>query len=101
MIRGTTPTHIFSIPIDSTLISKIRVTYEQNGTNIITKDYSGADVSGGSLYVKLTQDETLLFSSYNTAKVQLRVLTTEGDAMASNVIVMQPERLLDDQGVLE
>ena len=31
MLIGTTPTHTFGLPFDTGIISKIKVTYAQNG----------------------------------------------------------------------
>ena len=35
MIRGTTPTHIFKLPIDTSTIRQLRITYVQYGKTVL------------------------------------------------------------------
>jgi hypothetical protein len=120
IIRGTTPYHNFILPILAKDIKAIYVTYLQNGQVILDK--TGEDVTitdlidlfenasmeelpeeernSCQLTVHLTQEDTLKFHFYpaaekNVAVVQIRVLTTEGEAYASEPI---HERIL---GVLK
>lgn len=100
MIRGTTPTHSFAIPIDAATVSKIRVTYEQGGADVLTKDFDASAIDNGVLSYKLTQEETLSFGE-GCVSVQVRILTLGGDALASEITCIRPKTLLDDTGVLE
>ena len=72
MIRGTTPTHLFSdIPVLSADIKQIWVSYLQNGTLVLTKDIDQVTITDdtetetSTVAVTLSQEETLLFSSGN------------------------------------
>ena len=38
MIQGTTPTHKFNVDIDTGLIDKLRISYEQNGKIVLWKE---------------------------------------------------------------
>ena len=90
MYRVTTPTHTFTLPLSTDDYSVIMVTYKQADTTL-TKAYQGGSLPSGmtldnnKVILKLTQEETKAFESGN-AEVQIRVLTNEGDADASDPI---------------
>ena len=115
IIRGTTPYHSFILPILAEEIDTIWITYCQNEnvifersntteddrmeiTNLLdlyenasVEELSDEDVPSCELTVHLTQEDTLKFHFYpaaekNVAVVQIRVLTTEGEAYASEPI---------------
>lgn len=87
MYRVTTPTHTFTLPIDTSECAAIQVTYKQ-GTKTLIKEYKdGALPSGMSfdekdVIINLTQAETKAFS-VGTVDVQVRALTNGGKAYAS------------------
>lgn len=109
--RGTTPYHSFVLPLKTEDISEVYVTYLQNNEIIIDKsisdvqiidiedEYENASMNepledfipSCELTIHLTQEDTLKFHFYpaaekNIAVVQIRVLTTEGEAYASEPI---------------
>lgn len=96
MRRGTTPIHRFTLPVKTEEISKIRVLYAQNGKLILTKQDEVTYESGRAV-VTLTQEDTLLFKSGTMAEIQLRIITTDGDVLASNVLTVRVKRLLEDE----
>lgn len=98
MRRGTTPTHIFTLPFDTATLSKVRIIYSQGNSPVVTRD--NADLHGNTATVKLTQAETLKFDSVQTVSVQVRVLTVGGDALASDIMRTTADRLLENE-VLE
>jgi hypothetical protein len=98
MIRGTTPTHIFNLPFDTALIDKIKITYAQNGVVVLTKEKADCKIDGNAVTVRLTQEDTLKFDA-SRVQIQVRVLTTGGDALAS-VIVTKPCEEVLEEGVL-
>lgn len=100
MIQGTTPTHRFTIPFDASVISKVRVTYAQQGKVLLTKDETECSLEGNVIELKLTQEETLLFDEFSSVQVQVRVLTVAGDALASDLIRVPCGAILDKE-VLE
>ena len=85
MIRATTPTFIFKLPIDSVKIKKAEVTFSQSGENRLFKNENDCSMNEKKLSVTLKQEETLLFSEKTETKVQLRVLTDEGKVFASQI----------------
>lgn len=102
MIRGTTPTHTFSkLPVLSTEIDEIWISYLQNGRAILNKDISAVTFEDNieeetcTATVKLTQDETLLFTS-GAASVQVRLLLKDGTAFASDEVPLFVKRIIKD-----
>ena len=109
--RGTTPYHSFVLPLKTEDILEVYITYLQNMEVILDKtisditiadiddEYENASmnepledfVPSCELTIHLTQEDTLKFHFYpaaekNIAVIQIRVLTTEGEAYASEPI---------------
>lgn len=78
MVRGTTPTHYFGIPISKERVKNIRVTYRQDNRNIVDKGMDSVEIVGNKVKVPLSQQETFAFTAGIKAKVKLRVLSTDG-----------------------
>ena len=97
MIRGTTPTHIFTVPFDTSIIKTVRVIYEQNNKKILYKRNEDVEISDNTISLKLTQEDTLKFKHGKNVKIQLRVLTNDGEAMNSAIIVDSVQECLDDE----
>lgn len=51
MIRGTTPTHSFNLPVDAAIIKELRVIYAQNGEPVQTKTKDQFTFAGGRAFV--------------------------------------------------
>lgn len=93
---GTTPTHTFTIPVGiANVVEKVRVVYAQCDKIILTKDVT--NLTGNDVIVKLTQEETLKFHHRKPVRIQLRVLTTDGDSLTSNVIERSPYECLESE----
>ena len=112
--RGTTPYHTFVLPLSVDSISELYITYLQNEEVLFEKSLSSGDItiedttsqfenasmedlqneegtSESVIKVHLTQEDTLKFKFYpaaekNIAVIQIRVLTSDGEAYASNPI---------------
>ena len=97
MIRGTTPTHIFEIPIDSSLLKQVQITYAQGSANLLVKTIEDCVLDGNSISVTLSQEETLMFSHKKDVEVQIRVLTKDGTAMATTVRQVDVGRVLNEE----
>jgi hypothetical protein len=50
MRRGTTPTHTFTLPFDTAMLSKVRIIYSQGNSPVVTRD--NADLHGKDRYGK-------------------------------------------------
>ena len=109
IIRGTTPYHNFILPILAEEIEAVYVTYLQNNEIILDKsnltdefeitnlldmenasmeDLSEEEQQSSQLTLHLSQEDTLKFHFYPAAKkniavIQIRILTTNGEAFAS------------------
>lgn len=97
MIRGTTPTHVYTLPFDVEKVRKLRIIYSQSGNEKVVKTEAHCTLAGNTATVRLTQEDTLAFSSDDFVLIQLRVLTPEGDALASNVMRVKPGVCLEDE----
>lgn len=97
MRRLTTPEHKFTLQIDPSVISKVRITYAQNNAIVLTKENSHVSLDGNIARVKLTQEETKKFCADKEVEIQVRVLTLGGDALASDIIKVDVQKVLDDE----
>ena len=112
MRRGTTPTHTFKLNISLEGLEALYVTYQQNGETVVEKALNDegvtVDTENSTITVKLTQADTLLFSSSqwdkfapnehneNRVRVQLRLGFEDGTRLASNIMNTTAEELLKD-----
>ena len=96
MIRGTTPTICFELPIVIEQIEECWLTIAQRGEEIITKTKDDLEFDGEKYTVRLTQEETLRLNDNQYAKIQLRLRTTGNDALASDVVQVDVHEILKD-----
>lgn len=97
MIRGTTPTHIFNIPLDASLIKDVKITYVQGGEIVLERRAKDCEINGSTVTVQLTQEETFKFNCNKKVYFQVRVLTTGGEVVASRVISADVDMCLDNE----
>lgn len=98
MIRGTTPIHTFEIPFDVSLIKSGKVVYSQNGQIILDKPIHQCALDGNTITLKLTQEETFLFGcTKGLVSIQVRLLTTDEEAIASDEMTVDVKRCLDNE----
>lgn len=97
MIRATTPTHRFTLPFDyNTYVKKILITYSQSGEIVLEKKENDVQIDGNIVSYTLTQEETKLFSN-GYVSVQVRVLTLNNEALASEKYSMHIDNVLNDE----
>ena len=96
MIRGTTPTLTFTIPFDSGIIQALYISFVQNGQEVLTLTEQDCTLDEKTVTVKLSQAQTLKLGSGRAVEIQMRVLTAEGDALASQILRCPVERILKD-----
>ena len=97
MFRATTPTHIFTIQFDTSQLQEIRITYQQGGQTVLQKTEADCTLTGSEIKVVLTQEETLLFAPDERVSIQLRVMTTDGVVMASEIVKVFARACLDEE----
>lgn len=97
MRLGSTPKHTFTLPFETDLIQELKITYSQSKKIILEKYLADCEVDKNSVSYKLTQEETFLFANDVNVECQVRVLTTTGDVLASNIRIVTAERCLDGE----
>lgn len=100
MIRGTTPTHTFTIPFDVSSIKEVKIIYSQSDEQIICKRAEDCELSGTTIKTTLSQEDTFKFDCKKMVQIQVRVLTKAGQALSSLIQNVTVEKCLDDE-VLE
>lgn len=96
MIRGTTPTIQFTIPVDVSLLECLYVTISQKGDVVVEKCLTDCDCNGTNVECRLTQADTLALNNKKPVEVQVRAKTTNGDALASQILTIQAGRILKE-----
>jgi hypothetical protein len=97
MIRGTTPTHTFNLPLDVSLIKEIKIIYAQSDIQLFCKRKSDCVLEGTTVKTTLSQEETFKFDCKKMVQIQIRALTTDGRAPATEVILVPVDKCLDDE----
>lgn len=97
MIRATTPTHIFNLPIDPSRIKALRITYKQLFNVVLEKTEKDVTFGEASVFFKMSQQETLLFQSGYDVKFQMRVLLHDGTALASSIFERTVQEILNEE----
>ena len=109
MIRATTPTHTFTFDtLDPSTFKVLNIYYAQQGVEILTKGkddctFSTKETDTKMIYlasVTLTQEETKLFKPKFDVEVQLRVLTSDDRALATQKYKLPVRDVINDE-VLE
>ena len=95
--RGTTPTHIFTLPFEKELLADLRINYLQDNKKVLTKGKNDVTISGNDVTLMLTQEETFLFKEGKNVEVQLKIKTTDGQVLNSDIIEMRIDKSLDNE----
>lgn len=93
--QGTTPTHTFTVPIITGDLKVVHIAYAQNSQVLFVKDTESVKMGANELSVTLTQDETLQIDPRRNVEIQVRVVTLDGTAMASDIITVPADRVLE------
>ena len=96
MIRGTTPTLEFMIPFDTSLLAEAWVTLSQSGKIVLNKELKDCTCEARKISVRLTQEETLELDCNSKTEIQIRARTVAGDAIASDIITVNTNRILKE-----
>lgn len=95
MIRGTTPTHTFTLPMQASNLTECYITYAQDGETILEKDLEDLTQTGNTVSFTFTQAETLLFKTNVPTEIQLAV-KMQGNVLRSEIMSIDTERILKD-----
>ena len=98
MIRGATPTLMFTTPYTADQVTSGYITFTMRGDVVLDIPVSDDSVviSDNAISLTLTQQQTLSFQSKATSLVQLRLVLDDGSAVASNIIKITIGDILKD-----
>ena len=99
MIKGTTPTLHFNLPIDTSVIVSAEIVVEYVDSNksvTIVKTTDACTIGENYIETVLTQEETLQLPAPTTVNIQLRILTNDGTALATEIQKVSVKRLLKE-----
>lgn len=97
MIRGTTPTHTFVLPIQRDLVKKLRIIYAQRDNVLFVKEMDECIWEENTVIVKLTKEDTFLFELDCPVQIQIRILTQTDDSIASDIKLVSVDKCLEDE----
>ena len=86
MTPGTTPIHRFNIPTETDSIAALRITYEESGKIVLQKEIGECELGEKQVIAKLSQSDTLKFSSNTIVRIQLKYRTADGIVYISDII---------------
>lgn len=95
MKQGTTPTHTFTLPFSADTVDKAKIIYAQNGKVILIKEGDEVVIKDYELSCRLSQEDTFLFDEKYNVQIQVRVLTTAGDSLVSQIKTVCLSQCLD------
>ena len=98
IFRGTTPLLRFQYPYKYEEITKLTVTFSQDGI-VLFKIRMGDDeidtIEDFGVSILLTQEETNLFKHTFSMQAQVKLMTIDGDVWAGDIQNYQIHRILD------
>ena len=86
MWQGTTPTIEIKTDINLTPMAQVQLTIEDRKGNRLTINQEELTISEDTVTFQLSQKESLSLSP-GRVRLQLRVKTTDGDVLASNIML--------------
>lgn len=95
--QGTTPTHTFTVPIDTSTLKTVHIAYAQNEQVLFVKRDNDVTLQGDKIITTLTQQDTLMLKPEEVVAIQVRVLTHAGDALTSDTIFKSVEECLEKE----
>lgn len=98
MVRGSTPTFVFSLPFPADYVTMAKITFAQGCTNV-ERDLTTCACDGNDIKLTLTQAETLRFKSGVKTDIQLAVKAGEF-VFRSRIFKVDTEKALNEE-VLE
>jgi hypothetical protein len=99
MIQGTTPTLHFNLPFSTSLIKSAEILFQYIDSLksvLIVKTLADCELGETSIAARLTQEETLKLPAPAIAYAQLRILTTDDVALATEPYKVSVKTLLKE-----
>lgn len=95
-MRGTTPTHTFTLGLDTALLKTVRIIYSQMGRVILVKTGDDLTLDGNEVSTTLSQEETFAFNCSKPVEIQVRALDHLGGALKTKIYTVPVGRCLED-----
>ena len=103
IVRGTTPTLIFSIPDEQTIgdFNDWTIAFRQKGTTVLVKGSEDCEAPSGpterNITLTLTQEDTLAFAAeIPLIEVQVKAISTENIVIPLGYYRMRLEDIFDE-----
>jgi NAD-dependent DNA ligase len=93
--QGTTPTHTFNLPFDVSTLKVISIAYGQKTDVLFVKRLEDMTVDGSTVRVTLTQKDTLKMDPRRDVEIQVRVVTHNDEALASDIFTVPIDRVIE------
>ena len=98
MKKGTTPTHIFELPVElAGNIKSVEIIYSQRRHIVLRKHTDDCVIEDNIISVTLTQFDTFKFADDVNVEIQVRVLDQVDNVLASNIMCVSCDRCLTDE----
>ena len=110
MYRATTPKHTFMFEnLDPSTFKVLNIYYAQQGVELLKKTKSDCtfaiqEAENSTYYlvmVHLTQEETKLFKGRSPVKIQLRALTSDDNAIATEIYEVPVFEVINDEVLMD
>ena len=96
MIRGTTPTFVFTLPFTCTEFTVCNIAFAQAGKVVLEKELSDCNITGKKITVTLSEVETLMFDC-NKGIVEIQIRGGIGATrIASEIMTTSVRRILKE-----
>lgn len=99
MLVGGTPLHEFNLGIDISMIEDVEIIYRQCGEDKLIKRLSDCEAEGSTIKLKLTQEETFLFTPGGMIEMQIRVKTIGNEVVPSEIFYDEATRCLSEESL--
>lgn len=96
MIRGTTPTHSFTIPFSESEIKDLKIIYGQNDKPLFEKLKADCIINGQTVATTLTAEETYKFDCKKLGQAQIYIEFISGEKVNSEIILFAVGKCLKE-----
>lgn len=84
MVRGSTPTFTFKLPMSVSSLKSLDVIFIQNGKTVLSFGLERMIFEDNCVSFTLEEAETFLFCAGSNAEIQLKAVTENGDILISD-----------------
>jgi len=99
MRQGTTPTLTFTLPFETTGLTKCDIDFAQNNKVVLNKDIDDCTLSGYTVSVALTEAETLALNTKQLLEMQISVKKSDSSIARSKPIVAKVGKALSGKAL--